>query len=112
MTYIKVCLDFTKRFIDWRENTPFPFTDEDVSSLKTRQLIYTLQNIIAKKPQNVVKLEKFEVKFGLKSTNNTNIKCRWLRIGLQAHWEDKVKETVEIMRCTLRKILTTPIRRI
>ncbi|GJQ82649.1 hypothetical protein Trydic_g19666 [Trypoxylus dichotomus] len=98
MTYIKVCLDFTKRFIDWRENTPFPFTDEDVNSLKTQQLIHILQKIIAEKPQSVAKLEKFEVKFGLRSTNNTHIKCRWLKIGLQAHWKDKVEETVEMMR--------------
>ncbi|GJQ82646.1 hypothetical protein Trydic_g19664 [Trypoxylus dichotomus] len=95
MTYIKVCSDFTKRFIDWDENSPIPFTDEDVKSLRTEQLIHLLQKIIAEKPQSVAKLRKFEEKFGLKSVKNAEIKYRWLRIGLQSHWEEKIQETVD-----------------
>ncbi|KAK9732373.1 Peptidase M1 N-terminal domain [Popillia japonica] len=95
MSYVKVCTDFSKRFIEWDGVSPIPFTDDDVKSLRTEQLIHLLQKIIAEEPQSIEKLRQFEDKFGLKSVKNAEIKYRWLRIGLQSHWEDKIGETLD-----------------
>ncbi|GJQ82648.1 hypothetical protein Trydic_g19665 [Trypoxylus dichotomus] len=97
MTYVRMCLDFTKRFLDWDKNSPIPFTDEDVNSLKMPQLLYFLQEIMSARPQSVTKLWKFERKFGLNSTNNTHVNCRWLRIGLRSHWKKKIKQAVNLV---------------
>lgn len=54
-----------------------------------------MQKIIAEKPQSVAKLRKFEQKFDLKSAKNPEIKYRWLRVGLEARWKEKIQETVD-----------------
>ncbi|KAI4466578.1 leukotriene a-4 hydrolase [Holotrichia oblita] len=95
MTYVKVCSDFNKRFIEWDGVSAIPFTDDDVASLRMEQLIHLLQKIVAEEPQSIDKLRKFEEKFKLKSVKNAEIKYRWLRIGLQSHWEDKIQETLD-----------------
>lgn len=95
MTYAKVCNEFTKRFIDWDLPSSIPFSQDDVKSLRPEQLVQLLQNIMAEKPQSIQKLEQFEERFGLKGSKNSEIKFRWIMIGLRAHWEEMIDEALD-----------------
>lgn len=95
MTFARICDEFCERFVAWDPSTPIPFSDQDVSSLRAEQMIQLLQNILEEEPVPSAKLQAFEEKFKLKSARNCEIKFRWLRIGLKAHWEEKIDETLD-----------------
>lgn len=95
MTFVKICDDFTKRFVTWEYSTSIPFSDEEVSSLRSAQLVQLLQNIFEEESSMPIeKLQAFEEKFQLKSTRNSEIKFWWLRIGLKARWCEKIDEAL------------------
>lgn len=111
-TLMEVCVTYKKRWVDWdHEKEPTPFAKNDVNNLSTSQKIQLLQEILDQPPQSISKLKKIEKIFNFDNVNNSEIKFRWLRIGLKAHWEEKVARTLEWVNEVGRMKFVRPLYR-
>lgn len=95
-TLIEVCITYKKRWLEWEENVEEPpFNNSDLKKLSSSVRIQLLQEIFEGPPQTISKLQAIEKVFGFDSVKNSEIKFRWLRIGLKARWEKKIAVTLD-----------------
>merc|ERR1712106_778643 len=45
----------------------------------------------------VVKLEKMDEVYNMSSSSNSEIRYRWIRLGLKAHWEKPVEDALKMV---------------
>lgn len=57
------------------------------------------------------KLEKMDELYDMSSRNNSEIKFRWLRLGLKAHWTAVVAEAIKFITEQGRMKFVRPIYR-
>ncbi|KAL1513959.1 hypothetical protein ABEB36_003296 [Hypothenemus hampei] len=84
------CDELIDKFSNWNNEGPLPITLEDKSQLSTFQVIYILQKLCEKPSQQITKLQALNNIFDFDNVKNPEIKFRWFRICLKAHWEDKI----------------------
>lgn len=80
-------------------------------NLTTNQVIQVLQDIFELEPQPLDKVKATDQLFNLGSTKNAEIKFRWLRISLKAHWEEKIEETLQWLNTVGRMKYVRPLYR-
>ncbi|KAF5272544.1 hypothetical protein FQA39_LY07868 [Lamprigera yunnana] len=112
MTVVQLCNKYKKIWLDWNEtNQNIPFTMKDVNALKPAEIIQLLQDILESEPQSIKKLEMIEPLFKFANIKNSEIKFRWLRIGLKARWETKINETLQWINVVGRMKFVRPLYR-
>lgn len=91
------CKELLKNFLEYDESkTASPITPEIVQSLSTEQKIHLLQKLLQEdKPLSHKKVEHLDAAFGFPKVKNSEIKFRWLRVGIRAHWLPSVAPTLE-----------------
>lgn len=62
-------------------------------------------------PLSVPKLEKMDDLYSMSERNNAEIKFRWIRLGLKAHWTDQVDTAVKFVTDQGRMKFVRPIYR-
>ncbi|XP_049817242.1 leukotriene A-4 hydrolase isoform X2 [Aethina tumida] len=103
--------DIVDKFINWKDESPIPISEEVKSKLTTGQLIYILGKLSASEAQPINKLEAFNKLFNLDKVKNSEIKFRWLRICLKAHWEEKVDAVLSWINVVGRMKFVRPLYR-
>lgn len=103
--------DIVDKFINWKDESPIPISEEVKSKLTTGQLIYILGKLSAFEAQPINKLEAFNKLFNLDKVKNSEIKFRWLRICLKAHWEEKVDAVLSWINVVGRMKFVRPLYR-
>lgn len=91
----QTCNKIFEQVIGHKESESFPIKLEDVKKLTADQLIYFLQKILENDALSIKKLEAIDSVFGFSKVKNAEIKFRWLRIGLKAHWPQIVNLVLE-----------------
>lgn len=98
--------------MNWNVNEPTPFVLADFEALMPDQQIYLFQQILdLKQPQPVEKLKEIEKVFKLTDVKNMEIRFRWLRVCLQAHWEEKIQNALDLVNEVGRMKYVRPIYR-
>lgn len=109
---VKACNVVKEKWINWNESESIPLTLADFENLGPDQKIYLFQQILdLKQPQPISKLKEIEKVFQLANVKNMEIRFRWLRICLQAHWEEKIPNALELVNEVGRMKYVRPIYR-
>lgn len=112
LTLTNACNELKEKWISWKEEDPIPLTSDDFEKLSPHQKIYLLQLILdLKTPQPLTKLREIERVFRLTNVKNSEIRFRWLRICLQAHWEEKIQDALDLVNEIGRMKFVRPIYR-
>ncbi|XP_018324021.1 leukotriene A-4 hydrolase [Agrilus planipennis] len=112
MTLVEACNDFVKKFLGWNGKTEdAPFTETEFNKYSTLQMIHILQEIMDSTPQSIEKLKATEKILKFADKRNTEIKCRWLRICLKAHWEEKIEDALNFVNEYGRMKYVRPVYR-
>ena len=106
-----VCSALTKRWLDWDCSNPCPFTSEDLTALTSGQVVELLAQLLEAPPLPVTKLEKMQELYDLDSRANSEIRFRWLRVGLAARWEHQLQPALEFVTEQGRMKFIRPIYR-
>ena len=93
----KICMELKQKWIDWNVQDKCPFTGEDLNAMSAEQQIEFLGQMIEEKPLPIEKLEKMQEVYDLSSSNNSEIKFKWIRLGLKAGWSDAVPRAVQMV---------------
>ena len=93
----KVCLDLKQKWLDWNPSTPCPFKPEDLSSFSASQKIEFLGELLEEQPLPIAKLEKMQELYDLDAVTNSEIKFKWIRLGLKAKWQNAIPKAVEMV---------------
>ena len=75
------------------------------------QISQWLAQLLECDPLPVKKLEKMEELYKMFSLNNSEIKFRWLRLGLKAHWTESVEDSLKFITEQGRMKFVRPIYR-
>ncbi|XP_050305919.1 leukotriene A-4 hydrolase [Anthonomus grandis grandis] len=110
-TLVVACDEFIDKFVNWSGEGQMPVGDQDKEKLSTFQVIYILQKISEKPAQNIEKLKSLNALFDLDNVKNSEIKFRWLRICLKAHWEEKVDTVLSWINIVGRMKFVRPLYR-
>lgn len=96
-TLAKACKELSGKWVAWNIDQPCPFTNKDLENLSSEQRIEFLAQLIEEQPLSIQKLEKMEELYGLNAINNSEIKFKWIRLGLKAKWMDAVPRAVSMV---------------
>ncbi|KAK4884147.1 hypothetical protein RN001_000418 [Aquatica leii] len=112
MTLVELCNKYKDLWLNWDvTKDAAPFTKDEIKKLMVAQVIQLLQDIVEAEPQPIKKLEIIQDVFDFGSIKNSEIKFRWLRIGLKAQWEPKIKEAIEWINVVGRMKFVRPLYR-
>lgn len=107
----KACNDVLKKIINWKDLSKDDVKSEDFKNLMTHQKIHLLQRLLESDPQSVDKIKKLEALFELGNIKNAELKCMWLRIGIKAKWEAKIKPALDWINVVGRMKFVRPLYR-
>ena len=94
----KACTDLSQKWVNWKmESEPCPFTPKDLDSLSSEQKIEFLGQLLEEAPLSVEKLTKMETLYNLNANNNSEIKFKWIRLGLKGKWTNAVPRAVQMV---------------
>jgi len=106
------CAELSKKWVNWNmESEPCPFTSKDMDNLSSGQRIEFLAQLLEEAPLSVEKLNKMEQLYNLNANNNSEIKCKWIRLGLKGKWMNAVPRAVEMVTEQGRMKFLRPIYR-
>lgn len=110
-TLAKACSDLAEKWVQWKIDENCPFTKKDLDNLTAEQKIEFLAQLLQKEPLSKEKMEKMEELYSLNGNNNSEIKCKWIRLGLKAKWMDAVPRAVQMVTEQGRMKFLRPIYR-
>jgi len=92
------CQQLKERWVNWKEATEeCPFAAQDLKAFTSGQTIEFLAQLLEEKPLSIPKLEKMQQLYQLDNVQNSEIKFRWIRLGLMAHFEPAVPKAIEMV---------------
>lgn len=100
-----------KQILDWNETKSCPVEINQVKSLSADELIHLLQQFFDGQALPVAKLEQLDKLFEFSKMKNSEVKFRWLRIGLKAHWMKSVDPTLQWINEVGRMKFVRPLYR-
>ncbi|XP_068083792.1 leukotriene A-4 hydrolase [Anabrus simplex] len=105
------CTNLTKKWVEWSGDGPSPFSSDDVEKLTSTQVIEFLAQLLLEKPLSVEKLKVMENVYKFNSVKNTEIRFRWLRLGIKSRWSDQIPRALEFVTEQGRMKFIRPIYR-
>ncbi|XP_008195768.2 leukotriene A-4 hydrolase isoform X2 [Tribolium castaneum] len=105
------CDKLMKQFVEWDEKAACPVETTHIKNLGADEIIYLLQEIWSGKPLSIPKLEQLDKLFEFSKVKNSEVKFRWLRIGLKAHWMKSVEPTLKWINEVGRMKFVRPLYR-
>ncbi|GBN81512.1 Leukotriene A-4 hydrolase [Araneus ventricosus] len=107
----KKCTDLRKAWIEADENDLGQFTLKDIEDFSSPQISEFLGFLDQEEPLGIKKVEKLKDAYKLGERNNAEIKFRWIRLCLRAHWKDIIPEAVKFITEQGRMKFVRPIYR-
>jgi len=110
---LDACTDLAKTWIDADEATLRDLTADDYSNLDSKQQVeFLAQMLLAPNDSvTVAKCQRMEELYGLDKIRNSEIKFRWLRLGLKAKWEAAIPKAINMVTEQGRMKFTRPLYR-
>ena len=93
------CTDLKDQWVHWNESTPSPFGSEDLTNFSSTQKMQFLNELLDEpEPLSITKLEKMQELYDLNAYTNSEIRFRWIRLGLQGKWTDAIPRAVKMAK--------------
>ena len=106
------CEKLMERWVKWDEvDEECPFTPTDLEEFTTGQTIEFFALLLQGEPLSIVKLEKMQQLYQMNNVENSEIKFKWIRLGLQGHFEPAVPKAIEMMTEQARMKFLRPLYR-
>ncbi|XP_042225073.1 leukotriene A-4 hydrolase-like isoform X1 [Homarus americanus] len=106
-----VCKTLCKKWVEWDLAKDCPFLKDDLDKMSSNQRREWLALLLEEDALPIKKLEKMNELYNMSSRNNAEIKFRWLRLGLKAHWKEQADEALKFVTEQGRMKYVRPIYR-
>uniref|UniRef100_A0A8C1MF70 Leukotriene A4 hydrolase n=1 Tax=Cyprinus carpio TaxID=7962 RepID=A0A8C1MF70_CYPCA len=107
-TMADACTALCQRWVKAKEEDLASFTEEDVKKLKSPQLIEFMA-LLLQEPLPLSHVKKMQEVYQLNSVKNAEVRFRWLRICVRAHWEEAVPLALKMATEQGRMKFTRPL---
>ena len=107
----KVCQDLRTKWVRWQETEACPMKSTDLDHFTSGQKIEFLALMLEEAPLSIAKLEKMQALYNMDSVTNSEIKFRWIRLGLRGKWNAAVPKAVQMVTEQGRMKFLRPIYR-
>ncbi|CAH1265432.1 LTA4H [Branchiostoma lanceolatum] len=110
-TLADVCSALCQR---WSQATPDnldQFSPQDLEGMSPGQKTEFLAQLLLKPPLSIQHIEKMDQVYGMSANNNSEIKFRWLRLGIRAEWEGAVDAALTFVTIQGRMKFVRPLYR-
>ncbi|XP_019633359.1 PREDICTED: leukotriene A-4 hydrolase-like [Branchiostoma belcheri] len=110
-TLADVCSSLCQR---WSQATPDQldqFTPQDLQDMSPGQKTEFLAQLLLEPPLSIQHIEKMDQVYGMSANNNSEIKFRWLRLGIRAEWEGAVDPALKFVTVQGRMKFVRPLYR-
>ncbi|XP_066490275.1 leukotriene A-4 hydrolase [Tiliqua scincoides] len=109
MTLANACIDLSQRWIKATENDLGSFNSADLKDFSSHQVIEFLALLLLADPLPVSHVRKMREAYNFNAFNNSEIRFRWLRLCLQAEWEDAIPLALQMATKQGRLKFTRPL---
>lgn len=107
---VKQCKDLCKRWAD-PDGDESKFSAQDVANFKPRHMELFLSFLLREKPLSTERIALLTKLYKMEEVGNSEIKFRWLRLGLCAKWEPIVPHVTKFLRSVGRMKFVCPLFR-
>uniref|UniRef100_A0A8C2AZV9 Leukotriene A4 hydrolase n=1 Tax=Cyprinus carpio TaxID=7962 RepID=A0A8C2AZV9_CYPCA len=107
-TMADACTALCQRWVKAKEEDLASFTEEDVKKLNSPQLIEFMA-LLLQEPLPLSHVKKMQEVYQLNSVKNAEVRFRWLRICVRAHWEEAVPLALKMATEQGRMKFTRPL---
>ncbi|KAM6437310.1 leukotriene A-4 hydrolase isoform 1-T1 [Liasis olivaceus] len=108
-TLSNTCVALSQRWIKATESDLGSFSSADVKEMSSHQLIEFLALLLLENPLPVNHVRRMQKIYDFNATNNSEIRFRWLRLCIQAKWEDAIPLALEMATQQGRMKFTRPL---
>lgn len=110
---LDACTNLAKKWLEASGESLDGFNLEEYSALTTNQKIEFLAQLLQGPDEMVTvpKCDKMNRVYGLNKVENSEIKFRWIRVGLKAKWEDAIPRAIQMVTDQGRMKFTRPLYR-
>uniref|UniRef100_A0A8C2H783 Leukotriene A4 hydrolase n=1 Tax=Cyprinus carpio TaxID=7962 RepID=A0A8C2H783_CYPCA len=108
-TMADACTALCQRWVKAKEEDLASFTEEDVKKLNSPQLIEFMALLLQEEPLPLSHVKKMQEVYQLNSVKNAEVRFRWLRICVRAHWEEAVPLALKMATEQGRMKFTRPL---
>ncbi|XP_053112798.1 leukotriene A-4 hydrolase isoform X2 [Hemicordylus capensis] len=109
MTLSNACLALCQRWIKATEHDLCSFSSADIKDLSSNQLIEFLALLLLENPLSVSHVKQMQEAYNFNAVNNSEIRFRWLRLCIQAKWEDAIPLALKMATEQGRMKFTRPL---
>lgn len=107
----KVCSELKEKWVKWNPVDSSPFTEADLANFTSGQKVEFLGQLLEEEPLSVTKVAKMQELYNFNAVNNSEIKFRWIRLGLRSKWDDAIPLAVQMVTEQGRMKFLRPIYR-
>jgi len=93
----KVCQELRTKWTSWNGDEPCPLSGADMNDFISGQKIEFLALLLEEAPLSHAKLDKMQELYDLDSVVNSEIRFRWIRLGLRGKWQPAVAQAVQMV---------------
>ncbi|XP_019370597.1 PREDICTED: leukotriene A-4 hydrolase isoform X1 [Gavialis gangeticus] len=111
MTLSNACVALSQRWIKATESDLRSFSSADVKELSSHQLIEFLALLLLEAPLPVSHVKRMQEVYNFNAVNNSEIRFRWLRLCIQAKWEEAIPLALKMATEQGRMKFTRPLFR-
>lgn len=105
------CTSLADRWRKWSESPPMPFNPSDWANLSSEQHVEVLAQLLAGPALTPSKVEILGNTYNLASSQNCEIRFRWIRLGLKARWQPAIVPALKFVTEQGRMKYVRPIYR-
>ncbi|XP_032644420.1 leukotriene A-4 hydrolase [Chelonoidis abingdonii] len=111
MTLSNACVALSQRWIKAKEGDLGSFSSADLKDLSSHQLIEFLALLLLEAPLPVSHVKQMQEVYNFNAVNNSEIRFRWLRLCIQAKWEEAIPLALKMATEQGRMKFTRPLFR-
>nr|XP_060633268.1 leukotriene A-4 hydrolase [Anolis sagrei ordinatus] len=108
-TLSDACIALSQRWINATESDLSCFNSTDIKELSSHQLIEFLALLLLENPLPVSHVRRMQDVYDFNAVNNSEIRFRWLRLCIQAKWEDAIPLALKMATEQGRMKFTRPL---
>uniref|UniRef100_A0A8C8VR17 Leukotriene A(4) hydrolase n=1 Tax=Pelusios castaneus TaxID=367368 RepID=A0A8C8VR17_9SAUR len=111
MTLSNACVALSQRWIKAKESDLCSFSSADIKELSSHQLIEFLALLLVEAPLPVSHVKRMQEVYNFNAIKNSEIRFRWLRLCIQAKWEEAIPLALKMATEQGRLKFTRPLFR-
>nr|XP_008176974.1 leukotriene A-4 hydrolase [Chrysemys picta bellii] len=111
MTLSNPCVALSQRWTKAKESDLCSFSSADLKDLSSHQLTEFLALLLLEAPLPVSHVKRMQEVYNFNAVNNSEIRFRWLRLCIQAKWEEAIPLALKMATEQGRMKFTRPLFR-